>query len=778
MACAPIAARSPRLAAALAAVLWALAVALVPPPAAAETVRVLTGEHGGFTRLALVLAEASPWRFGRTARGYELRLERPGIRLDLTEAFRRIPRTRIAALESGEGRLALRLGCACHAVLFEDRPGLIVIDVRDGPAPAGSPFEAVLDAPSGPAAGPRPAPRPARLPPAAAAAAGADALGPWWRPPDASGGAAPRPQASPPPGPPAADPGLEAAQEQLLRALARAAAQGTVDPLRPPAAAAGRPAARPGGLPPAADAPAAGPGLRAVSVIDRDLGAPPRLELTPEAGGCLPDAALDLAAWGDGSPPAAQIAAARRGLVGEFDRPDPAAVGRLARLYLHLGFGAEARATLAAFGGPDPEAALLADLAAVLDDRTPPGGHLVGMAGCPTAAALWSVLAGPLPARAEAIDRAAVRRAFSALPAHLRRALGLPLAERFLALGDAETARALRDAILRAPGEPGGAADRLAAELELAAGRGAAAEARLARLAEGGGRDAPEALARLIETRLARGESVDETLSARAAALAHEHRGTALGGRLEAAHARAEAARGAFGAAFAAADRLAARDADAGAAVRRDLLGTLAETGEDADFLHHAFARPGLGLPAAGPGSLADPPGAAARRALARRFAALGFGAEALAVLGPEAGNAAEDRLLRARAALAADNPRAALRALAGRTEAAAAQLRAEALTRIGDHGGAARAYAEAGLAAEAARAAWRAGDWAALRGRGDEPRAALLDRLLGAPGAETVPEGELAAARRLLEDSARSREAIAGLLALAALPPDEGAAP
>ena len=770
----------------------ALAAALASA-ARAETVRVLTGEHGRFTRIALVLGQATPWRLGRTAAGYEFRLARPGITFDTGDAFRRIPRTRVAGLQAEESRLAIVLGCNCHATAFEDRPGLIVIDIRDGAAPPGSAFEARLDAPAPEGrtpAGLRPMPRPARRPPANAPQPD-DFLDLYWR-------GTPLPQPSPAAEGPAPDTAanrdatgggedrLVEAQDHLLRMLARAAAQGMVDPLPPPATAA-RPAAAPGpaaAAPPAPTPPApppptpaaVGPGLRAETGLDRDLREPPRLVLTPEGSACLPDDALDLAAWGDGRPPAVQIAEARQALLGEFDRPDPAGVDRLVRLYLNLGFGAEALAALKGLGGGSDAAPHLVEIAAVLDDRPARTGAFAGMEACATAAALWALLAGPRPGRAERIDRAAVQRAFSALPLHLRRLLGPGLAEVFLGLGDVETARALRDAILRAPGAHGDGVEVLAARVELARGRVAAADAALARLAAEGGAGAAEALALLIESRLARGEPVDEAQSAAAAALAFERRGTPAGTRLAAAHVLAEAARGAFGSAFAALGRLEAEDVAAAAPVRGEVLRRLAEQGSDADFLRHAFAASATLPPPIGPGSLREAEDAAVRRALARRFLALGFGAEAQAALGPEAGLAGDDRTLWAAAALAADAPRDALRALAGLAGAEPARLRAEALTRIGDHAGASAAYATAGLEAEARDAAWRAGDWTGLLAQGDDPRAGLVAALLDPGGADAAAGADkpLAAARGLLEDSAAARRAIEGIMRVAAVPPDE----
>jgi hypothetical protein len=135
-----------------------LSLLLAPQPAGAETVRVLSGEHPGFTRLAFVFEAPTAWRFGRVdpgadaeggqgaangegARFYELRLERAGIDLDISQVFRRAPRTRLSDLETRGDVLRLIVAPGHRAVPFDLRPGAMAIDIRTGPPPPDSPFE-------------------------------------------------------------------------------------------------------------------------------------------------------------------------------------------------------------------------------------------------------------------------------------------------------------------------------------------------------------------------------------------------------------------------------------------------------------------------------------------------------------------------------------------------------------------------------------------------------------------------------------------------------------
>lgn len=131
---------------------FAALIAVFPPEAQAQTVLVLSGEHDGFSRLALVLPGPGGWTIIPAAGGYVLRLEAPGIALDTSRVFDLIPRDRIASVVARPDGLFLSVTCECHLRSFEDRPGVLVIDVVSGPDPA--------DAEQAPLSARTPAPRP------------------------------------------------------------------------------------------------------------------------------------------------------------------------------------------------------------------------------------------------------------------------------------------------------------------------------------------------------------------------------------------------------------------------------------------------------------------------------------------------------------------------------------------------------------------------------------------------------------------------------------------
>ena len=123
-------------------VLAALCTLWVPLVAPAEIAQMRSGEHGAFTRLVVELERPSAWRLGRVEGGYALQFDRSDIAIETADLFTRITRDRVRDVTEGEGGgLMIATDCPCYINAFEMRPGLVVMDMRDGPAPADSPFE-------------------------------------------------------------------------------------------------------------------------------------------------------------------------------------------------------------------------------------------------------------------------------------------------------------------------------------------------------------------------------------------------------------------------------------------------------------------------------------------------------------------------------------------------------------------------------------------------------------------------------------------------------------
>lgn len=713
--------------------MWRLAIALLlamAGPVLAQTATLRSGEHDGFTRLVVLLPGLEGWSLTRTADGYAFDVARGQPRYDLTDVFRLIPRTRLTAIWAEGGRLRMTLRCACHAVAFEQRPGIVVIDLRDGPPPAGSAWERLADGATAPplAAADRlpplrprrrpetltaPSRSPALLPPAAPQPAGMA----WWTRP-AGGHAAT--VLAPPLGLPAA-PGKGWAGD-LVAELARAGTRGDIDLALDGAAARITPSAAGGHI-----RIGGGPVTSGAAGAGRDL--------TPDGRACIPDAALALADWGDSRPVAQAIGPLTAQIMGEFDRPDAVALDRAQRYLLHLGFGAEAR-RLEKLAAPDrPDAALRDSLARILDGEADTDGAFAGMAGCNTAAALWSLLAAPA---AEPATQA-ILRSFSALPLHLRRQLAPALADRFLAAGDGASARAVRDAVLRAPGDPGDAIRLMERHIDHPAGPPASA---LTDLQAAPGDTGVRAVIESLRAETARGAPAADPLVTAAEALLMEQRGAAAEPALRAALAGAHALRGDTGRAF---------DLAAGQpAAEAEVWALLAARGPDRDVLLRAVV---------GPQDLPQAPSAQTDRLIARRLIALGFPDAALPWLSPARRvTGDDDRLVEAEARLALGDARAALRLIAGADDPAAASVRARALRNLGDPAALDLLEGEG-----ARRLARETGQWDRVASNDPGPWAAAAALRDPAPA---LPPTPLAAARALADDSAAARAAVDALLA------------
>lgn len=724
----------------------------------AQVVTVRSGQHDGFTRLVLTFPEPGGWDFGRTGDGYGFRARVGGWRYDVAGVFDRVPRDRLSALwvDPDTGVLRLGLACVCHAIATPFRPGIVVIDILDGAAPAGSPYETAL-ADAGRAMPPlvprrmiRPKSRPTMLELPATPAEPRSAQVPALPVP------APRPNLGE--GPidwmKVPDPRSDILRQTLLRDLSRGIAAGAVEPVQrlPEKPESPAPASVPVAFVPPTSVvkPSATPQL-----LVRPGGQDPRSDTAADGRTCVPDDRLDLAAWGGEGATVDQLVQAQAGLLGEFDRPDRDRLLHLVRLYLHLGFGAEAGTLLRVWAPDDTETEVLAALAILVD-----GGTMAtvfqGMQGCPTAAALWSVLAQEPAGRTVETDTEAVLRAFSALPIGLRRHLGPRLSERMIASGHPGIVQAIRDAIDRAPGPHGDGLTMIDAGLDFANGRPDSAEQKLASVVADGGGSEAKALAALVNSLVRRGETPDPALLLALDAQLRERKGLDEEHDLRAAFARGLTVTGAAERAFTA---IATETPEQFA----ELWPLLAARGGAMEFAALALSPPG-------PPRSALP--AAVRLGVADRLLEVGF--PEAAVLWADGIEGDDVALLRARAALSARDARTALRQLAGQASVEAETLRAEALELLGDLGAAATARRAADQPEEVARLLILQRRWDEVEADDDPALAGLLSVRLRdtatAPQSATT-DLSLAVARQEIASSAEVRDLVGAVLAARVVP-------
>ncbi|MGC9418056.1 MAG: hypothetical protein ACP5EN_03705, partial [Rhodovulum sp.] len=607
-------------------------------PALAQTVAIRSGEHPDFSRLVFEVPADVSWSLGRGGDGYLLEFDDPALDFSFANVFDLIPRTRLTEIGlAAPGRVSLGVADDVHAEAVTLRPGLVVLDLRDGPAPEGSPFEAPFQGGASPpveAAQPVEGVEPAETAEPAQTRRASRPPVPRVRLPIDAGRLRPDPVIGrflPPTLPPEAAPPdarVAAARSELAKQIGRAAAQGLLepadirsDPEADPAPEEGAPETAEPALPGLGDR----PNMHVETSIDRGFG--------PEASGrtqsalgdpCFPDRYFDLAGWLGEEPPTALIAAGRSALLNMRDAPDPEGAQFLVRSYLALGFGAEARAVIDTIALESHPAPVWREMGAILDEGRAERPELFdGQLSCPSRAALWATLARPdIPSTTE-VNEAAVIRSFSEMPLHLRRHLGPTLAERFLAAGDAAAATRVRNAVARAGDKTrSGDLTLVEARLDLSRGQTESAEARIEDVLAEGGLSSAEALVLQLRTELDAGRAPSADALALAEALAFERRGTASGKQLLALAIRGHAANRNFQTAF---GMLVHNGFDGDGVLVSDLVRALARDGSDADLLREAFsgvmARPDI--------DIADN----ARLAVADRLLTLGFAARAEEIL-------------------------------------------------------------------------------------------------------------------------------------------------
>lgn len=341
-------------------------------------------------------------------------------------------------------------------------------------------------------------------------------------------------------------------------------------------------------------------------------------------------------------------------------------------------------------------------------------------------------------------------RNFSALPLNLRRHLGPGLAERFMAQDDMETTRAIRDAVLRAPGEAGGAVRLMEAQFDLAKGEEEQGKDTLATLTAEPGPTGIEASIALVHAQVAAGETVDPGLITRLQSDLFEANGGSREADLSNAIALALATQNQFAAAF---EIHPPRSPEALA-----IWNILATRGSDSELLLHAVAPDAAALPDVGP---------TVDRQIANRLLSLGFAEAALQWLDPQRpGRTREDGLARAKAQMMLRDPRSAVAALDGLAGVEAEAMRAEAYAAMGDPR-AQQTYAGMEATTEQVTLARRNQDWGLVTSLApDDIWGAAASLVAPSPDAPAGGEASpLADGRAAVADSAASREVLEALL-------------
>ncbi|MGR3368694.1 MAG: hypothetical protein ACU0CR_11435 [Sagittula sp.] len=759
---------------------WLMVVFLIATAAVAQAqpLVVRTGEHGDFTRLVLQLPNGADWDVNTGAGTVTVGIRDPSVTFDLSEAFQRIDRSRIADLTAiGNGSLVVKLACRCEADSFLVDSNLLVLDlseVEGAALPEAEPRQSEIQSPQpSPAAAVSPLVADlsrVRVGQTAGIGPGrqTDPLLPKMRNPDNTVSRQTQQAETEDSEPTNSAPDLG---EQIASDLAVAATRGLLSPSIQTVQSQSEPNRGEDLVP---------PGEARMSADSADLarqlvaGLTNATHETLRAGRvsigadtCVPDSKLDIAHWSEPESEAVVVMSKRRSaLFGEFDRIDQSALKSYARSLLHYGFGAEAKVILEmSEGKPD---ALMTSLSFLVDGRPDPGRFFAGQESCAGAAALWAVLSTQNLSSSAHLETDLILQSFEALPKHLKEHLGPLLAERLTGAGFTDAAREVYVRMERAFGSE---SDRVAlgrANMDLKDGNLAEAETRLKPLSENGTPQTPEAIKARISLAEAQNELLPERIVELADAYANEYRNTDQGAVLWQAHIRSLLQNGAFDQAFTAMDDAKGIPDDIQAETRELAFHQLVNRAEDLTFLKHALS---TDHPHGGERGVTN----ATILSIAQRLVGLGMADVALEQLDLVAGQGDNRaiRVIRAAALMDLGEPEEAEIQLIGLRGEDVERMRAEARRQMGDHVFAERIFREVGAEDAAATSAWLSGNWEEMANGSDSVMSEAARMLQQAGTTMGDTDVTLRAAEDIFAESESSRNTIRSLLETTRVAPD-----
>ncbi len=795
------------------------------PLAAQQVVPVQSGEHNGFSRLVLRIDPSVDWQVD-TRRGMAA-IRFPDQVLDFTTArvFDRISTDRIAGVKAaqldGGAELQLELDCKCEVKAFAFNDNYIVVDVFDGPPldpiestattaqwrPDSLPFIQPPNAPTRFTAfvmaqapqQPTLLPDPPKQPPAESMPESATLAMP--QAPDMVAEIAGASTEARPPakenvvsdmeamaGAVVADMNVEVtaednpemrarieeAQSQLLAQLTRAADQGLVNFVPAPVPVAEvLPEPEPMPIPEPEPAPIDPELMQQLSARTAySQGTEDALtEIVNQFAmpQCLDDAEFSMEGWGGEGGFSSQLAALRTGLLGEFDTPDAGIANQIVQLYLRYGLGAEARLVLRETGVVLENAALYADMAALIENEPARvSGPVLKGAGCGGAHEMWYLAAGL--GDYQVLEPLTITDIFSDYPIEVRALIGPPLAQAFIKRGQVNAGHVVLEIVRRA--ESGVTPAQRMAEAQVMEAQGDLSRAAdvYRVLALTNGENAPEALIAYARVMLAGNEALPETLLVDLESAAFFNRDTEFADPLRLWEIKVRAEVAGADAALAQINEMLSK--------RPDLSTDLTEITTDifsnssaADIGDYAYAQMVLQF-----SDMLDqgPSGDAARLKIAEEMAAIGLPETALDVLSPNLARAtAEARYVQAAAYVQLFEPGQALAVLAEDESLPAYKIRLNAYLQMEDFAAVARLLNE-----EHAKdisindVALRAGDWAKIQDAGAVGTLASYVQGEDAPVAEALPpmvadeRPTLKAARALLANNGESMRFLEGVLA------------
>lgn len=534
-----------------------IVLSLLPTLLSAATINVISGEHADFSRLVLQFPEETKWDIGKFEGGYALSTSSKDITYSIDQVFDFIPKKRILKLEAfSDGGLKIYTQTELHLDAFELRAGRLVIDIKDGIPSENSKFEIPFS----------PMKKDIQFEQPDTITVNAS---------DAMENGQPSEESSPskatnlsiidsiPPllpnmmnlpaqelaenvyFSPLIDPLNEPnfrvleMEEALFSQIGRAVSQGLLQADLPDTEQVIEAAK----LPTTARTPNIEPispraphdvevydttHIRVQTSVDRDRTNSSH-DNSIEAESCPPTNLLAIEKWGEPPSDGVILSDFRSQAIGEFDQPIVEGVENLAKYYLYLSFGAEAKSVLDEFGVFVKHAELFRLIADVMDDGYSDRPDLLAQyANCSGATGFFAAMSQQKFNPQRDHDNLEVAAYFSSLPLHLRQHLGPRLSERFLSANAIQTAKLIQHAVSRAEGIHGDAYELLTAEMRIFDGNINEAIEILDVISSQDGTVSADALIRAIEIRAAQNMKIDPETAELAAILTIEHRGSPL----------------------------------------------------------------------------------------------------------------------------------------------------------------------------------------------------------------------------------------------------------
>lgn len=717
--------------------------AMLATPVLSQAVPIRSGEHDGFTRLALDMPAEMKWETQTHENRLSLLFTNEDIRFDTEDVFRRLTDNRLTAISGDKGRLDISLACDCRVEFFWHMKTMLVIDIHDKLIDKNEArvtrserqeqsIKSILETVS------------------PAAMMLADAMPDQI--PNTEGTVVSR----------QAVPRLHDMRDHILASMREAADQGVLEPSEARAT-------------PQADSNAtlaANPDIKRHHDTRSDnqlsnvkITLPGQMSRPGTATSaadnrlptCLPDSLTNVAAWGDDTSFVLQLGRLNRQLVQEFDIINPRVALDLARLYIRSGFGIEAGQVISISKRSTEGFDILKELAEIVDNlHLDAPGRLHEDLGCSGSSAVWAVMAHESLPQDQILDTSAILRSFYGLPRPLRRHFGPELSRRLVSAGHRKTA----DVVLRAdryanPSQTPGRGLALA-ELDIAGGQMADATAALSSDMIRNTKQGAEAALLLVEHHLQQKHTVSYDEAQLVGAFYQQHREDRLAPRLARAYVLGLAASGAFAEAMADYTRLEpSLHETVSHAIMSELTDFVTKDAQDIIFLRHALK--------ISPDNYARLPSETVIP-VAERMLDLGFLVEARRIIEtlPQSESNTPNRALWARLELDSGNPQFVETLLRGISGPEVSQLKARAKSEMGDYRSAETFFIDGNDIANAQRAAWLGLNWNNLIDA-DDPR---WKRLAEVVTQDLRPDiGILQRSRALIAQSADTREALKGLL-------------